>query len=171
MISVKFSEININKQRKYNEAINKMNICQIECTCGHCGCLVRHGYYKRKVKTKDETITLYILRVKCKECRKTHAILPDMIIPYSQIPADIQHKIIKGDKAEYINEITNPDIVESDIYRIRMNYRKHWKERIKSIFLTIEDKIEVIIEGCYKYFGKLFMQIKRCLIKKFFVST
>ena len=114
------------------------------------------------------------MRVKCKECKRTHAILPDMIVPYSQIPADIQHKVLKDDKeASYIKELldANCDITESDIYRIRSNYRKHWKERIRSIFLTIEDKIEVIIEGCYKRFGKQFMQIRRGLIKKFFAST
>lgn len=35
----------------------------------------RHGYYTRKVKYRRHSVTLRILRVKCMNCKSTHALL------------------------------------------------------------------------------------------------
>lgn len=55
--------------------------------CGSAGNCHIHGYYGRSIidlkagkKTKEE---LCILRVFCESCGHAHAILPDLIIPYS----------------------------------------------------------------------------------------
>lgn len=54
----------------------------MEFTCPHCGGkTVSHGFYDRKVKIEDTTSELNIFRVKCNDCRRTHAILPDFICP------------------------------------------------------------------------------------------
>jgi len=62
-----------------------------EYTCPKCrakNSMIRHAYYNRNViLIVDEVLeysTLNILRVKCKSCKSTHAILPGDIIPYKQ---------------------------------------------------------------------------------------
>lgn len=74
----------------YGKVTANLPLYRLRCSCGHAGCLVRHGYYSRRLKTRQGTIVLRILRVRCKECGRTHAILPEIVVPYSQIPADLQ---------------------------------------------------------------------------------
>lgn len=78
----------------YRRITANLPLYRLFCSCGHAGCLVRHGYYRRRLKTRQGTIVLCILRVKCKECRRTHAILPELVVPYSQIPADLQQYML-----------------------------------------------------------------------------
>lgn len=52
--------------------------------CGYEGMLHRHGYYSRNVITRHCIKRINILRVKCPSCGKTHAVLPNFLIPYYQ---------------------------------------------------------------------------------------
>jgi hypothetical protein len=56
-------------------------------SCGSCGNCSVHAYYGRNITDfigeHRETSNLCILRVSCESCGHTHAILPDIIIPYS----------------------------------------------------------------------------------------
>ncbi len=56
--------------------------------CGYEGMLHRHGYYSRNVITKYCIKRIYILRVKCPTCSRTHALLPSFLIPYYQYSLD-----------------------------------------------------------------------------------
>ena len=76
-----FKEITANNYKAHTACLA---IHELMCSCGHKGCFVRHAYYRRLLKTKKGTITLNILRVKCKGCGRTHAILPELVVPYSQ---------------------------------------------------------------------------------------
>lgn len=78
----------------YNKIIDSLDLNLISCTCGHSGCLIRYGSYKRNVQLKDEKITLSVVRVFCTACGHTHALLLSSIVPYSQIPLDIQVSVI-----------------------------------------------------------------------------
>ena len=63
-----------------------LNLFQIPCSyCNKKGHLIRYGYYKREVQLDTKKAKLKVQRVKCKHCKKTHAILPDWLVPYSQI--------------------------------------------------------------------------------------
>ncbi len=53
----------------------------------------RHGRYTRK--TPYYLGPIYIQRVYCKNCKKTHALLPCYIIPYSRVLAIIQQIAIQ----------------------------------------------------------------------------
>ena len=78
------------KVKSYKEKI-KENTLFIFYKCPKCGamhCFIRHGTYVRNVIYYEEgtgivECKLEILRVKCKSCNSTHAILPYDIIPYS----------------------------------------------------------------------------------------
>ena len=60
-------------------------------TCPYCGarghCRI-HGYYKRRIgEFRDGTVIwekVNVMRVRCTGCGHTHAILPDVIIPYTR---------------------------------------------------------------------------------------
>lgn len=56
--------------------------------CGYEGMLHRHGYYSRNVITRHWIKRIYILRVKCPSCSRTHGVLPSFLIPYYQYSLD-----------------------------------------------------------------------------------
>lgn len=75
--------------KDYSEKIINSNliICYVCPKCGAKHSLIKHGYYDRNVcffddKFNLEESRLTILRMLCKSCDSTHAILPYDIIPY-----------------------------------------------------------------------------------------
>jgi len=52
--------------------------------CNFEGKLYNHGSYERNVITEAESYKITIFRVKCPICGKTHALIPDFLIPYFQ---------------------------------------------------------------------------------------
>ena len=81
-------------QKDYDDILSSIQFHQLTCTCGHSACLSVHGYYLRGLKTPDGIIRLRICRLRCHECRRTHALLPSLIVPYSQVSAPDQADII-----------------------------------------------------------------------------
>ena len=146
----------------YGKVSASLPIYRLSCSCGHAGCLVRHGYYRRRLKTRQGTIVLRILRVKCKECGRTHAILPELIVPYSQIPADLQQCMLLyplgSPELESLMQ-GNSDITESNILAIRGRYRKNWKERLLTLSRKLQDDIAHLIQDSFSFFHRQFMQI------------
>ena len=128
------------------------------------GCLVRHGYYSRKLKTQEGTIVLRILRVKCKECGRTHAILPELVVPYTQIPADLQQKMLSyslgSPELESLMQ-DNTDITESNVLAVKSRYRQEWKERLATMAMKVQDSILDLIRRAFQSFHRQFMQIHR----------
>ena len=53
-------------------------------SCNFEGKLYSHGSYERNVITEEDSYKITIFRVKCPICGKTHALIPDFIIPYFQ---------------------------------------------------------------------------------------
>lgn len=126
--------------------------------------MVRHGYYSRRLKTSHGTIVLRILRVKCKECGRTHAILPELVVPYSQIPADLQQIMLLyplGSRELETLMQSNCDITESNILAVRSRYRRNWKERLLSMGMTLQVDIADLIQRSFFVFHRQFMQIRR----------
>lgn len=110
-----------------------------------------------------ETIILRVLRVKCKECGRTHAILPELIIPYSQIPADLQQYMLLyplgSPELEELME-SNCDITESNILAVRSRYRRNWKERLLTMGMSVQTDIAELIQSSFSVFHRQFMQIR-----------
>ena len=65
MITIKTENYNLISQDFYNHTIDSLDLRLIPCTCGHSGCLIRYGSYKRNIQLKDEVITLTMVRVCC----------------------------------------------------------------------------------------------------------
>lgn len=158
MITIKCNLCNIN-QRKYDEIINSLDLNRLQCSLCKTHNFVIHSYYYRKLKTRKGTIYLRIMRIICKDCKTTHALLLSCIVPYSRIDLNSQIRIITNDDVEgLMNEIDEID--DHDINYIRNNFNKYYKERLLSIKVDVSDKN--LVFKCFKYFKRQFMQI-RCI--------
>ena len=75
MITVKTENYNHISQDFYNKTMDSLDLNLIPCTCKHSGCLIRYGSYKRNIQLADRVLTLSVMRVFCKACGHTHALL------------------------------------------------------------------------------------------------
>lgn len=147
-------------QKTYNHFLDTIQFHRLSCSCGSSGCLIKHAYYERRVKTPDGCITIRILRVICKRCHKTHAIFPKCIVPYSQILLKDHLKIIQTHLNHGSFEqvmMSNLYIDESNIRYIIRQYLRYWRERITAFALVLDDTISF---HCMKILKRQFMQIK-----------
>ena len=143
-------------QTKYEKCLEEMELHRIVCPCcGKAGCLIRYGCYSRTIRYLCERVILTVQRLFCNHCRKTHALLPDLIVPYSQVPLEDQRDAILC--PEEVLE-RNDLIDEGEIYRLRKNYRKVWKQRLLSAGIRLDAELTL---NCFRYFRMQFMQIRR----------
>lgn len=163
MITLITDKINTFNQISYSKFLDTINFHQLSCSCAFSGCLIKHGFYKRSIKTPEGFITLSILRMKCKHCGKTHAIFPKFIVPYSQILLNDHLSILRAytsnDSFELIMT-ANEYIDESNIRYVISRYLRYWKEPIAAFGFSITDDIVSIIRHCLSTFKRQFMQIK-----------
>lgn len=163
MITIISNKINTLNQISYNNFLQDIEMHQLSCSCGLSGCLIKHGYYSRYIKTSYGNIPLSILRVKCKHCGKTHAIFPVLIVPYSNILLNTHLSII----TTYISKssfepimMDNEYIDESNIKYIIRQFLRHWKERIAAFRFSVFDSLDILSKQCLNTFKRQFMQIK-----------
>ena len=84
----KLKNIKLSDQEWCDRAIAKLNLSEQVCPyCDSKGQMIFHDSYPRYMITLKanhiETEILQIPRVKCDSCGHTHAVLPEMLIPYS----------------------------------------------------------------------------------------
>lgn len=150
-------------QEIYNSVTACLNLHQLSCSCSRSACLSVHAYYHRTLKTPAGPVRMRIMRVICRECGKTHAILPSFIVPYSQIPAPIQAEIAQHcDSSRGFSSLMDrcPCIDESSIRSVIRSYLLHWKERLASSFLPLLP-FASLVSGCFHFHRRQFMQIKK----------
>jgi len=94
------------------------------------------GSRKRKIKTGNETVRVLIIRrLRCKQCKKIHHELPDMVIPYKRYSAETIEQIIDGREVGINCE-------ESTIRRIR-TWWKACKLYFDSVIASLREKLGV----------------------------
>lgn len=161
MITIPVKKIKSFSQERYNNFINQLHFHMLTCTCGHKGNFIKHDYYKRSVKNPEGSEVIRVLRVMCKNCGKTHAILPDWIVPYSKITLKYHIKIIQAYlQGKCFKSImsSNPSIDESDVKYVVNQFRKHWLGRLAVFKIPLDADIT---KSCFEAFDRQFMQIKR----------
>lgn len=172
MITIFLKDCNSISQSEYDSIINSIQLHQLSCSCGHSGCMSIHGYYHRSVKLPDGMIRLRICRVKCSECNKTHALLLSSLVPYSQIRLSDQHQIcVDFENAACVLSVceSNIEIDENNVKYILRNYRRCWREMLRSIRVLL-NPVADLISACFSNYSSQFMQIHRgCNL--FFLST
>ena len=80
-------DFNINFNNYNEKILNYAGFFTYVCpSCGARHSLTRHAVYERNISFLQENILLNkklkILRLKCSSCEKTHAILPNDVVPY-----------------------------------------------------------------------------------------
>ena len=98
-----------------------------------------------------------ILRVKCKECGKTHAVLLSLIVPYQSVELEIQIQILKDEDVEKIM-VNNEAIDEQEVYRIRKRFKTKYKKWMSLNKLSFLDDL---VKLAFRDFKSNFMQIRK----------
>lgn len=161
MITISSNKIKCFSQNSYNIMIQNLPYHRLSCTCSQKGCLIKHGYYKRFIKVYGKLCELKILRLICKSCGKTQAILPNWIVPYSQILLKDFIAVIQTYLKKLSFEtimIKNLLIDESNIRYIICQFNLHWKERLAVFKIPLEHPITTIMS--FRKYNRQFMQIK-----------
>ena len=117
----------------YNIFYARFQIKTETCPCckstGECRI---HGYYRRRLidyyNGEIKSSRIRVLRVKCKTCGHTHAVLPDIIVPYAQytirfICRVLSEKLTTGSTIEAICEKFN--ISKRTLNRFLALYKGH----------------------------------------------
>ena len=161
MITVLFEDCKDFSQDIYNQTIDRLQLHMVECTCGKKGCLIRYGHYKRHVKFLSCLILISVQRVWCKDCETTNALFPSRLVPYSQIPLEDQQEILacreSGESPEAVLE-RNYLVDESCVKYICRQFKKHWKERLAALRLSLTDLLTV---PCLDFYSMQFMQVRK----------
>lgn len=161
MITVLMDDCNGFSQDLYKKRIDCLQLHMVECTCGKKGCLIFYGHYHRTVKYLSTEIYLRIQRVFCKECGKTNGLIPSFLVPYSQIPLNDQQEILQAMESgsSPVPVLERNDLIdENNAKYIFAQFRKHWKQRILSLGLSLRDSL---VSPCLAAFSRQFMQIHR----------
>lgn len=87
-IVIKLNQLNISDQQLFDHAISSFKTSK--CSCPGCGALGHMSYfssYRRDLISVSEgkrvEASLTVPRFRCISCGRTHAILPDVLIPFS----------------------------------------------------------------------------------------
>lgn len=173
MITIKTENYNLISQDFYNKTIDSLDLNLVSCICGHSGCLIRYGSYRRKIQLTDRILALSVVRVYCKACGHTHALFLSSMVPYSQIPLALHVRLIQAYEHDtgFRNILAEQYLVdENNLKSIIRNYRLHWKQRLLSMRLHLPG-LPSLICACFSFFSRQFMQIKSVSNKLFVLPT
>lgn len=136
--------------------------------CGAKGTCRRRGSYERNLVTfsdgKPEVLRLRIPRVQC-PCGKSHALLPDLIVPYLSyslpmilmILSDYFHRrlTIRGICEKYLVNVPL-------IYRMKkwfLLHKKQWLGALRDMELCAPDFVEELLTESYSRFRDAFLRL------------
>lgn len=160
-INKNFNTLNVkneNIQDLYNHFIDhEVDFQNLQCSCHNHGCLTKHAYYMRTIKTRFGSFRLRIVRAKCSVCNHTHALLISCIVPYSQVLLKQHMKIITTPTSLLENLMIQYNIDEFQIRYIKRQYHRCWIMSLKDFKVRIDDSLA---QYCFLYFKKQFMQIR-----------
>ena len=147
----------------YSQLTSALNFSDLPCPCcKECGMRI-FAYYSRYVKNPDfpEKTKIRVLRVRCvnENCRKTHAILPSTIVPYSQITMADTISIVKAQSKEDARKILDENILISleDIRKTKLKFLNFWKSRISNIEASLGS--DRFFSECISVYKMHFMQL------------
>ncbi|MGJ7046236.1 DUF6431 domain-containing protein [Thermoanaerobacterium thermosulfurigenes] len=121
--------------------------------CNYNGKLYRHGYYCRGVFIDNDCVDITIARVICPVCHKTHALIPDFLVPYfiyplSVILTSLKKIFIDGHGTTYvadeiIKEFNLSFVKEQNISYFKMRFLSIMNY-VYSFFANFQEYIETM---------------------------
>lgn len=120
--------------------------------------IIFYGFYTRTFVSDSLPceFPLKIQRIYCVNSRKTHALTPSCLVPYSNIPLKIQLEIIDANDEE-LSSIANRCLLNHKILlRIRNTYNSEWR----SIDDWLAYSFDVIVDKAFSCLKKQFLQIR-----------
>lgn len=154
---IKLLGVNVNTYcENFLEIVKKIErvcpLCRGDCT--------RHGYYERYAIADGESLQIKILRIKCKKCKRTHAIIPAFLRPYSPYTQDTREKALRiiyegAPKAETARELG----ISRELLRW---WEKAFEQRAPQVILAIQSMFHrVVIEASVTCWERLQNVIKK----------
>ena len=139
-------------------------ICPFCSKEGKPGHFILWGTYTRSIITGSKsTDKVRIQRIRCKDCRHTHAILPEETVPYSAFPAELQIRLVQAylDNDEEARDALLEKYIDKNsdaCHHIEQRYEKKWQELLRKAGASINDPLSVITEKCVTVLERQFMQ-------------
>ena len=160
MIIVDTEIVNHFSDSDYKNQIDSVHVSLICCPDCKDIAMKKYGHYPKRIKCadQDKKITLFIQRLICPKCHKTHALMPLTLIPGKQILLSDVLNILRskdrGEDEQIMEE--NPLINEVDLFRIRNDYRRFWKEKLLFFNKSLMDFD--LVRWCVQTFRRVFLQ-------------
>lgn len=154
-----FNENNDNIQNKYDNSLKELEIKSMKCSCGLKGQYIKHSSYKRTFKVNGRKRCIYIQRIYCKHCGRTHAILPSFLVPYKR---NTLKQLIEDFELFLSSENSNEKLTPEEKRNVP-NFKK-WKNILISMDINLNkiiDDIKKIIVFCAKHFSMCLFQSSR----------
>lgn len=146
ILSTKKLENKINEL--YLEEINSTDFNHVVChKCKATGDYEVKGYYERHIIINTYKLKIKVLRIKCKNCGRTHAILFLDFIPYYQLSSLDSEEIINNNFEE---DVYNEEIINSLKKRV-----KKFNDRIRPYGLSVFNETILVITKMivFKYYN------------------
>ena len=163
MILISVKDYNQFSQDYYDSVIANLPFNRLSCTCGRSSCLTFHGHYTRGILLPEGPGSMRIRRVRCSECRRTHALLLSSLVPYDRICLADQISVVtayeSGTDRNAICDV-NPSVDENCVKAIIRRYVLFWLQCLLSEAICLTS-IPSLILGCFSFYSMQFMQIRR----------
>jgi hypothetical protein len=154
---ISYKDKNIKKKIENNIYPSEQNLYKMICPkCNCVGQFYRHGFYVRFLYIfyyitnvfKTQQIEINVLRIKCKNCGKTHAILDCEIIPYCRYSISFILEVLAS---YFISKVSIEDIcIEFEIsertFALFLDYYDHEIIDLKSYYQNASLSREELFE-------------------------
>lgn len=138
----------INSLEEIKEKIGEVNVTGFVCPKCKSHEFNYYGNYSRYlvvlVEGKVNEIKVKIKRIRCKNCKKTHAVIPDFIVPYKIYGLKIINKVLS---LKMNKEKENKEIEKE--YGVCRQLIRKWERE----FERIRSKVEIVVEEVKNLIG------------------
>ena len=150
MITVLENNFKIKSQKDYDDIIFDIDILMLTCpNCNHSGNMVHHGSYERFIQVDiDLRFYLKVLRVKCKFCGKTHALMPSGIVPFSKFSIkDVINALLMLKNGSSLTKTLNVFTLfdASTLRAIIYRFKKFWEQKLISLKIHLSLSVSSVL--------------------------
>ena len=150
----KLNEIKISDQEWFDKTFEKSSLLGQVCPyCNSKERMIPHDTYSRYMITikgnRIESVLLRIPRVKCTSCGHTHAVLPEMLIPYSSYSLRFVLTVLKDYflHVHTVGQICEAyQIAHSTLYAFRALFLSHKRLILGVLNDALEQAVDFIAE-------------------------